>query len=109
MHTSFTFLFSREECLWKLARSVCGNFQEDKQSGMGCLFFSWIRNESHRLFSVMTQSCGVLGKKQRKEKVFWWRPVRGIKAPGWRTGIRRERWTVVGLWKDNKLAVLVNA
>lgn len=75
---------------------------------MGCLF-SWIRNESHRLFSVMTQSCGVLGKKQQKEKVFWWRPVRRIKAPERRTGIRRERWTVVGLLKDNKLAVLVNA
>ena len=35
--------------------------------------------------------------------------MRGIKAPEQRTGIRRERWTVVGLLKDNKLAVLVNA
>ena len=80
-----------------LARRWCGSLQEDRQSGMGRLFSS-VRNESHLLLSVNDRELYSLGK----EKTFWWRSAKGIKAPEWGTEVRRGRWTADGLLKGSK-------
>lgn len=101
MDTSFAFLFSSKEIFVEASKKT------NRGSGMGYLI-SWVRNGSHCLLSVMTQSCRIPGKKQQKWKVFGWRSVRGIKASEWRAGIRRDRDGVrLGSWRTTNLPVYI--